>query len=213
MASLFAALAEKWGCVAVVSGRPVSFLIEQLGGAGRTRFHGLYGIEEGDAAGGGVRLHPEAERWRGAVADAADEAERSAPPGVAVERKALTFTLHYRANPSAIDDVERLAARLSAGTGLVAHPGKKSLELRPPLRIDKGTVVDALTEGLDALIFAGDDLGDLPAFDVLKKRRSAGAVTVSIASGGDETPAEILDDADLVVEGPEGVRDVLRGLA
>lgn len=211
MASILGGLSEKWGRVAVISGRPVSFLIEQLRGAGRTHFHGLYGMEEASAT-GGVRVRPEAQPWQGPIAEAADEAERLAPPGVAVERKALSFTLHYRAEPSAVDEVERLAARLTAPTGLIAHPGKMSLELRPPLRIDKGTVVDRLAEGLRAVLFAGDDLGDLPAFDVLKKLRGAGVTTVSIASGGDETPAAVVHEADLVVAGPEGVREALRRL-
>ncbi len=39
-----------------------------------------------------------------------------------------------------------------------------SVELRPPVKTDKGTVVDELASGLGAACFFGDDLGDLPAF-------------------------------------------------
>jgi trehalose 6-phosphate phosphatase len=98
-------------------------------------------------------------------------------------------------------------------SGLVAHPGRFSIELRPPLAIDKGTVVRRLSEGCSATCFLGDDLGDLPAFAELGRLRSAGLVTVGVAAVDPESAAEVADAADLVVSGPAGALMVLEMLA
>ena len=203
-------LASRWGTVAVVSGRPVAFLAEHLGGSGATVFHGLYGLERANAS-GGVETDPAAAAWRAAVDSAATEAEAELGPG-AVERKGLTVTLHYRTDPGREAEVTRLAAGLAGRSGLVAHDAKMSVELRPPVRTDKGTVLRQSAAGLVAVAFAGDDLGDLPAYAVLAELRAAGVATLSIAAGGDETPPAVLEVADLTVEGPSGIIEVLRQL-
>jgi trehalose 6-phosphate phosphatase len=204
-------LADRWGVVAVVSGRPASFLAEHLAGGGATRFFGLYGLETADAASGRVDTRPEAERWRRAVAAAADEAEGQLGAG-RVERKGLTVTLHYRREPAHSGRVEVLATDLAGRHGLEVHPAKMSVELRPPVGVDKGTVVRQLAAGLSAVAFAGDDVGDLPAFAVLRDLRAGGVATLAIASGGPETPPEVATAADVLVDGPDGIIEALRQL-
>ena len=83
-------------------------------------------------------------------------------------------------------------------------------ELRPQVRSDKGDAVRrvATESGARHLLMAGDDLGDLPAFAVAEEL--GGGLRVAVRS--DEAPAELLDAADLVVDGPEGVRDLLEHL-
>lgn len=211
--AVLASLSARWGRVAVVSGRPAAFLAEHLAGAGGTRFLGLYGFEQAGGGSSRVETHPAAERWREAVAGAAREAEGRVPPGVVVERKGLTVTLHFRAVPDQAAEVDRLARDLSERHDLQGHDGKMSVELRPPVDIDKGTVVTELASGLAAVAFAGDDVGDLPAFAALARMRAAGVVTVSIASGGAETPPAVAAAADVTVDGPDGVLKVLRRLA
>jgi trehalose 6-phosphate phosphatase len=90
---------------------------------------------------------------------------------------------------------------------------KASVELHPPVAADKGTVVAAATAGLEAACFLGDDVGDLPAFAALERLRTAGLHGVCVAVRTAESPPELLDRADLVVEGPAGALDVLRRLA
>jgi trehalose 6-phosphate phosphatase len=68
-------------------------------------------------------------------------------------------------------------------------------------------VVAELAEDLDTVCFIGDDIGDLPAFDVVRARRG-----VTIAVRSDESPPELLAAADLVVDGPEGALQFLSGL-
>lgn len=197
----------------VVSGRPVSYLRGHLEGAGRTELYGLYGLEQASAAPGSpTRTRPEGEAWRQQVDEAAAAAGRDAPVGVHVEHKGLTVTLHYRNAPDQAGWVERFAAGVSQTRGLSTHGGKMSVELRPPVQIDKGTVVRDLAAGMRAVLFAGDDLGDLPAFEELHRLTAGGVATLGVASGGGETPAPVLEAADLVVDGPSGVVELLEAL-
>ena len=74
-----------------------------------------------------------------------------------------------------------------------------SVELHPPVDIDKGTVVAELAVDASAVLYAADDLGDLPAFDALDDLASAGVHVVRVAVVGPESPPEIVDRADLTV--------------
>lgn len=205
--------------VAVISGRPAAFLAEHLELAGRSTTGagegllavGLYGLET--AEGGQVTTDPRAEGWRGVVDEVAARADGAAPGAVLVERKVLSVTLHFRTAPAHGDWAGRYAAEEASRTGLVVHPGRMSVELRPPLPVDKGTVVEGLAGGLGAACFLGDDRGDLPAFAVLDRLAAErGMATVKVGVRSEEAPDELLDAADLVVDGPEGALEVLSRL-
>ena len=205
-------LARRWAVVAVVSGRPAAFLAEHLRGADGAHLHGLYGLEWAAPGSDRVETRPGAEQWRAPVAAAAAEAEEVLGRS-AVERKGLTVTLHFRSDPARAAAVAALTGELAGRHGLVAHDGKMSTELRPPVKVDQGTVLRELSSGLSAVAFSGDDLGDVPAFGVLNDLRSEGVATLSVASGGAETPAVVLRAADVTVDGPDGIVEVLRQLA
>ena len=64
----------------------------------------------------------------------------------------------------------------------------------------------------DAVLFAGDDHPDLEAFEALDGLRAEGRSTVKVAVGGAETPDELLEAADVVVDGPEGLAALLASL-
>jgi trehalose 6-phosphate phosphatase len=199
--------------VAVISGRPLAYLQLHLGGATGTELVGLYGLERARSGGIEAEEVAAAEPWRATLEAAATAAEAQAPDGVVVERKGLAVTLHFRAVPERAAWVERFAAGEVAARGLAAHPGKMSVELRPPVRTDKGTVIGELGADLEAVCFIGDDRGDLPGFEELRRLRSEGKSTLAVAVAGPETPVELLDSADLVVDGPAGVIALLEALA
>jgi trehalose 6-phosphate phosphatase len=206
---LLTRLRDELGLVAVVSGRPVDFLVPLLP-AGLV-FAGLYGLEISE--GGTRRDHPQAGNWREVVDDVASRAEVKAPPGVSVERKGLSLTLHYRTAPDQEAATEVYATDEALRSGLVARPARMSWELHPPIEVDKGTAVLELTKDHRAVAFAGDDLGDLPAFDALDELERRGVVTLRIAVDSPEAPIELLDRADVVVDGPEGLIELLETLA
>lgn len=207
------ALAGRFATVAVVSGRPLAYLADHLPDAGETVLIGLYGLERGHGRPLVIEEAPAARAWRAAVDAAAGAAEATAPAPLLVERKGLAVTLHYRQAPALARWAGDFAAAQAAATGLVAHPGKMSVELRPPVETDKGTVVDELASGLGAACFFGDDLGDLPTFAALDRLRAAGVTTLAVAVSGAETPADLIAAADLVVDGPPGALELLRTLA
>ena len=209
---LLAALGDRLGVVAVVSGRPVAYLEGALGRPPRVHLAGLYGMEEigGD---GRLRRDAAAEEWRDAVGDATASLLRGLPPGVEVEPKGLAVTVHWRQAPRAAATVRAAAAAAAARTGLVAQPGRMSIELRPPVPADKGTVVLRLGTGHAVVGCFGDDVGDVPAFDAVSALGRAGATTVIVAVADLESPPEVIARADVVVQGPVEAVALLRAIA
>ncbi len=138
----------------------------------------------------------------------------SAPPGVLVEAKGATVALHWRLAPEAAEWAEQAVAEETERNSLRAFPGRMSVELRPPLDVDKGSVVAELARDSTAACYFGDDLGDLPAFAALADlRRRPGVNTVSIGVVDDETPIEIAEAADVAVRGPAAALELLAWLA
>lgn len=204
-------VARRLGLVAVVSGRPLEWLRRHLGDADDVEYAGQYGLERMHA--GTVVEVPDGARWRAAIERAAAAAEAELPPAVLVERKSLSLTLHARTAPEQEGTIQRWAEARAAGDGLAVHRARRSVELRPPLALDKGTVVSELGRGYDVVCFIGDDRGDLAAFDALRRLADDGARAVAIAVTSDESPPELLEAADVLVEGPAQVADFLRRLA
>ena len=205
------ALARRYARVGVISGRPGAFLAEHLGGRGLA-LTGLYGLEVVTPA--GVRPVQAAKAWRSVVEEVAGRAEAELPPALGVERKDLSVAVHFRVSPGYADLAQRWTADAAARSGLAVHAARMSFELRPPLPHDKGLVLAQSAAGLTHVLFVGDDRGDLEAYDALDALAAGEGVTVArVAVRSPEVPAELLERADVVVDGPEGVLSLLRGLA
>jgi trehalose 6-phosphate phosphatase len=201
-------LAHRYALVAVLSGRPVTFLQQWLPPS--VLLSGLYGLE---VVRDGLRNdHPSGGMWREVIDDVATVARATGPRDMRVEGKGLSLTLHYRGHPEIEGKVREVAGRQAARSGLSIRPARMSFELHPPIPADKGTALRDLAGGLSSMCFLGDDLGDLPAFAELERLAGDGVAAVRIAVRSDEAPEELLDAADLVVDGPEGARDLLREL-
>lgn len=205
---LLARLRDHFGLVAVVSGRPVEFLLPLLPTG--LVLAGLYGLEL--MVDGERRDHPQAGNWREVVDDVAGLAEVRAPAGVVVERKGLSLTLHYRSAPDQEAAAAAYAQDEAHRSGLVARPARMSWELHPPIEVDKGTAVLDLVKDRRAVAFAGDDVGDLPGFDALDELDDRGVATLRIAVDSPEAPLPLLERADLVVAGPDGLVRLLESL-
>ena len=158
----------------------------------------------------GLELDPEAARWRQPLQELAS----AEWPWGDVEDKGLTVSFHYRNaadQEASVRQAESLAKR-AWGAGLVPRFGRKVLEVRPPVDADKGTAVRQLVReaGVTRALFAGDDTTDLDAF---RGMREAGLeLTVCVAARSDEGPPQLVEQADLVVEGTAGVLELLRQL-
>ena len=120
-----------------------------------------------------------------------------------VELKGLSITLHYRGQPQLLDQVEQYALELAATSGLVARTARMSVELHPPIDVDKGTVLMGLAQHLAGpVLFLGDDVGDLPAFDALDTLSASGLQVFKILAQSEESDDELLRRADLILDGP-----------
>jgi trehalose 6-phosphate phosphatase len=206
---VFGALALRFGRVAVVSGRPAGFLLAHFAveGVELWGLHGLETVEEGR-----VVAAPGAEPWRPVVTSTAAAARRQLA-GAEVEDKGLSLTLHYRRRPDQERAFSAWAAAAAESTGLEVHPARRSVELRPPVPHGKGTTVTTLAAGLAAACFAGDDWGDLDAFEALDRLAEQAEFTaVKVGVDSPEAPAPLLAGADVVVDGPAGVLAFLRDL-
>jgi trehalose 6-phosphate phosphatase len=209
---LLGPLADRYAAAAIVSGRPATYLASHAAAPG-VRYLGMYGLEE--IVDGRVQVDRRLAEAQPAVAAAArdlaaDPAVRDS--GAHLEDKRYAVAVHTRrvADPGRwAGPIDQAAARVAAGHGLEVVPGRMVWELRPRVHSDKGDAVRrvAAESGAAALVVAGDDLGDLPGFAVAGE---LGGLRVAVRSA--EAPADLLDAADLVVDGPEGVRDLLEHL-
>ena len=186
-------LVGRYALVGCVTGRP-SEVAREIVGVDGVVYAGEHGLE----------LDPEAGRWIPAL----DELVATAP--WPAERKRFTASFHYRT----ADDEEAAVAVLSGvaeraqAAGLVARWGRKVLEVRPPVSAHKGTALVHLLEsrGLRRALFAGDDDTDLDGFGAMDELE----LGVKVAVASDEGPPALREAADLVVDGPAGLLDLLR---
>ena len=203
-------LARLVGRVAVISGRPVEFL-QRFFTAAPVRLSGLYGLQA--VIDGERRDDPRAEDWRQAVDAVVVDAATSGPAGMHVESKGLSVTLHYREHPEAAEAVAVWAGAQAERSGLELRSARMSVELHPPVDTDKGAVVTQLAEGLDAVCFLGDDVGDLPAFAALDRLRAEGRTVAKVVVASSELAPELHAAADVTVAGPAEALALLRALA
>jgi len=214
-------LASRVGSIAVITGRAADGVVSLGAFADRPGLEelvvfGHYGLQRWDARSRAVVAPPES----AAVADArAELAPLLAQLGVHdanIEDKGSSVAVHTRRSADPRATLDRLRAPITdfaARHGLIVEPGKFVLELRPP-GVDKGSALRRhVAERRAAVVtYAGDDLGDLTAFAAVEKLRDQGVAGLKICSGSPEAAAEVANRADLVVDGPPGIADLLESL-
>lgn len=218
-------LAARVAAVAVITGRPARQALalgglddvgRAIGDAGRELYvFGQYGSERWSSVDRRI-VSPRPPRGLAAFLGALPGVLRQAGAAEAhVEEKGLAVAVHTRRLPDPAAAYDALLPRLAVLAerhGLTLEPGRQVIEVRAP-GMDKGQVVRRLMSDLDAagFLFAGDDLGDLDAFDAVEELRERGAPTLLVCSLSEEESA-LADRADVLVQGPEGVLDLLRAL-
>ena len=195
-------LAGRVATVALISGR-ASGDVRRVVDVPGVRIVGTHGLEDEPP------LAPDSLRQIEKVAESV---------GAWVEVKGAAVAVHFRALPDPAGAAEAAAgplARVAAAHGLELVPGKAILELMPVGAPRKGDAVQLLVEGedLEAVLFAGDDVGDLDAFAALDRLRAGGLWTCAVAAGGPDVAPAVTEAADLVVEGPAGVVGLLGAIA
>jgi len=215
------AVARSYGLVACVSGRQAA-TARRMVSLGSIAYVGAHGAELLLPGGGAVQMDREVAAWQDRVQRFAaehydDEMRRLR---VRSEDKQAIAALHWRGVPDedAAEAAIREVAAAAEAAGLATHWGRKVLEIRPPVEINKGRGVKRVLrehDEMDVALFAGDDRTDIDGFNGLRELVGQGrlraAVCVGVAS--DETPSELREQADVLVDGTKGVRELLEALA
>ena len=212
-------VAKRYGVVACVSGRRASDArrIVSLGSIAYLGSHGTEVLKPGATT---PQLDQEVQGWAERVQKFSRGAfdERLRRLRVRLEDKEAIAALHWRGAPDEQEAHQAVKeiAQAAEEAGFVTHWGRKVLEIRPPLRIDKGAgIVSLLRETeLAAALYVGDDLTDVDAFRGLTELQQSGSLGYALRVGvrSDEGPSSLADEADVMVEGTDGVRDLLRAL-
>ena len=208
-------LSQRYRVVAGVSGRTTEDAL-RLVGLEEVVYYGNHGFEV--LRGGEIEIVPEAAPYEEAVKELEMKArEELEPLGAFVEEKGITASIHYRNTSSEVGErCKEFAKREGERLGLRITTGRGVVEARPPIRADKGTATRKVVEEYkpEKTLFMGDDTTDLDAFRELEALREEGVLSQILRIGvkSEEGPPEIVSEADLVVEGTEGVEEVLRSL-
>jgi trehalose 6-phosphate phosphatase len=219
------ALAPHVRAVAVVTGRPARQVValgrlEDVAGkvppGSRVLVRGQYGLEQWDSDSREFTSPDEPAGLAAFRAELPRLLEAGNATDAYVEEKGLAVAVHTRrmSDPgAAFARLEPELADAAERHGLTLEPGKLVLEVRSP-GMHKGHALRQVVADTDAggVLFAGDDLGDLEAFEAARALRAQGLPVLLVCSGSVEERA-LADVADVVVDGPDGMMALLRQLA
>ena len=217
--ALLIQVARRYGCVACVSGRQAS-VARQIVSIGSIAYIGNHGVELLRPGGTEIELDREVAAWEQRIRRFADDAlRRGAAPAPRARRGQAGdrgVPLARRARRGRRRAGGRQVADRAERAGLRTHWGRKVLEVRPPVDIDKGRGLRRLLKDADlkAAVYVGDDRTDVDAFDGLRDAAEQGRLGTAACIGvrSEETPRELEDSADALVDGPPGVRELLETL-
>jgi trehalose 6-phosphate phosphatase len=206
--------------VGAITGRGASDASSMLGLEG-TVVIGNHGYER--LQGGERLIHPSALGSRASVAtctrlllDIVDATPQLA--SVVVENKDLSASVHYRLvedQGRTVDLLRQLVGAIAELHELNVTDGKLVYEIRPRALVNKGTAIHDISVelGLAGVVYLGDDVTDVDAFQALTALRSPEIDTISVGIVSDETHAIVRDSADILIEGVDGCVELLVGVA
>lgn len=220
---LLGQLAHQLGTLAIISGRDVRVLmrladLRSWGAGSNLVVLGQYGVERWDARSDRIQIPeapPTVRQALGRVQQLLADVGGTGGPlaGVQVEDKGLGIGIHTRRAadpPAALERLRPELERIAGDLGLQVQVGRAVVELRA-FGLTKGEALDALVRDREphAIAMAGDDIGDLPAFEVVERWRAGGGTGATVASASDEEP-RLAARADIICQGPAGVAAWLR---
>lgn len=199
-----------------LSGRGVLDLMERTQ-FDQAEFIGNHGLEQWTDI--GIASPPEVMDYRPAMDEAIRIIDALHVPGVYIEDKRATLSIHYRNaedHTATMALLEPVLQDIANQYNLHAFGGRMVFELRPPVGINKGTAAQYWVEKhkLEAVIFIGDDVTDTDAMKTVRKMRETGSsYGIAVGVESSTTAAAVRDNADILVSGVEGVEVFLEWLA
>lgn len=220
VAELLEQLRTRFDVVALVSGRAADDARRMVGLPG-VLYIGNHGLERIEADAATVQVLPEAEPYVEAVNTTLDDLDATLAarfPGVHIERKGVTGSIHVRNAPdpaAAEESIARSLTTIAVPRGLLVTRGRRIVEVRPPVAVDKGVAVAGVIRerGLRGALYLGDDRTDLDAFRALRQLADEGVCqTVAVAVLSPEAPPELAAAADITLPDISFVPGLLRWL-
>jgi trehalose 6-phosphate phosphatase len=217
--SLLIEIASRYRVVGCVSGRRAT-TARQIVAIGTIAYVGNHGGELLRPRATSPEVAPELAAWAARVREFASHVYTSELQRlrVRIEDKDTITAFHWRGAPdeAAAEQAVREIARRAEQAGFAVHWGRKVLEVRPPVALDKGLGIAKLLRGCEvtAAMYVGDDTTDIDAFrglrSLVESKALASALCVAVSS--DEAPPGLSQESDLTVDGPGGVRELLEAL-
>jgi trehalose 6-phosphate phosphatase len=214
-------LAERVRAVVVITGRPVRTAVrlggfDSVPGLGGMVVLGQYGVERWNADGNDYVVPPEPPEIVAVAEQLPPLLSELGLDDARIEHKGRAIGVHTRTLPdpeAAFATLAEPIRRLADSHGLRIEPGKQVWEIRAS-GMDKGAALRSFVAEVGArqVIFAGDDLGDLPAFDAVRQLRAEGIDGLLVCSASYEEDA-LVQIADVILDGPTGVAEWLTDLA
>ena len=220
ISELLGKLGRRYGRVACVSGRSAAEA-RRLVGVGTISYVGSHGAELLEAGSSEPQLMDAFVSWEGRVREFVEGQQsggEAEPLRIRVEDKGPIKAFHWRDVPdeAAAEEWLQNVAQEAEAEGLAIHWGRKVLEIRPPVAVDKGQPIKTIVESSDlrTALYGGDDVTDLDAFDALEALVTSGDLDAKVCVGvrSSEGPKAIVDRADVAVDGVQGFTDVLATL-
>ena len=214
-------LGQYVGTVVVITGRAARTAVElggfrEIAGLSSMIVLGQYGVERWNAVDDEYLLPPEPPQVSEVAEELPEMLDSLGLAGARIEDKGRAIAVHTRLLPDpegALVNLEGPLRELAARHGLVLEPGKKVWEIRAP-GMDKGVALRSIVDetGARQVIFAGDDLGDVPAFQAARELATSGVAGLLVCSASTEEDA-LTELSDVIVDGPSGLAAWLNELA
>ena len=211
MRNMLVKLKEKFSMVVVISGRSALNAREMVGVDGLLYVgnHGMEFLKDGE-----LSRHPDVKKYIPVIKKTGQKLKTgdiSSMNGLIFEDKGICYSIHYRLSNPSENPRERILKTLHGYPEckkLNISEGRQLVELKPPVSCDKGTILQNIIEkyGLEKIIYLGDDITDLDAFDKLKRMQNEGKIRgVSILVLSSEIPSYIKEKSTFFVNGVDEV--------
>jgi len=204
--------------IAIMTGRAIADGARIVNIEGLT-YIGTHGLEwcDGLPATHPIQLIPEAQPYiePGRYLLNLVEQHEAELPGIIVQYKNVGGSIHYRQSARPEQTRQHILALLeepARQANMRLGEGKYVIEVLPPLNVNKGVALRRYVQrrGLQSVFFAGDDRTDLNAMLEAEQLRREGLATYTIAVRHPDTMPELLEHADEVVDGVEGMAEKLQ---
>ncbi len=209
--------ARAYATIAILTGRAIEQGAAMINLEGVT-YIGTHGVEwcEGLPASHPVQINPRAQPFLALSKELLDIAEQrlADQPGILIERKRLGGSVHYRLAPQPEQTRELILQILrepAAARNFYLSEGKRVIDIKAHLPLNKGTELESFVQRseLTGIIFAGDDRTDLDAVLAIEHLRRQGLQAASVVVQAADTLPALLEHADAVVQGVEGMAKLL----